>query len=132
MRPKVLAVIATVIGVMGVAVLPSMASAESSVGPSGPTVEPSQTVVPLNRADCPSGYVCGWTGPTYGGERRQWAQGEVGCHTHEFTAFESIYDNTGVSVYAFGWYAGGKTLVLNGGEYEGNRGAPWYGELCIT
>jgi Peptidase inhibitor family I36 len=127
MRTKLLAAMATVMAIVGIGVMPSLAAAESLVEPSGQTVEPRI------REECPGGYVCAWTGPTFGGERRQWAGSEIGCHSHAFTGFESVYNHTGnKTVYALNWFPPPyETLTLGPGGYQGNRGAPWGGELCI-
>jgi Peptidase inhibitor family I36 len=121
MRSKVFAVVVAAMAVIAIGVLPSVAAAESTV------------VSPLVQTDCPLGFVCAWTGPTFGGERSQWGQAETGCHEHTNRAFESIYNHTSVNVVALEWFGpgGGQFLTLHAGGAQKERGAPDTGAICV-
>jgi hypothetical protein len=114
MRAKLLAVVAAVMVVVGIGVLPSTAAA--------------------NTSDCPAGFVCVWEGPTFGGQRSQWAGSETGTKTLENIDPRSAYNHTGNHTAVLNqWYEGCcPNLILQPGKDEGNRPTPYGGDLIIS
>lgn len=114
MSVKRLSITAAVIAVAGVSVLPSTAMA--------------------NKSDCPGGYVCVWTGPTYGGTRSQWAGSETGTKTMASIDPRSAYNHTGNHTAVFPtWFEGCcPNLILSPGQSQGNRPSPYGGDLIIS
>lgn len=58
------------------------------------------------KSECPSGYVCLWSGPTFGGERAFFPGGETGVHTLANIDPRSGWNHTG-----------NKIVALTGGEF---------------
>lgn len=115
MRAKLLAVMATVMALVGVGVLPSTAAAEKS--------------------DCPAGYLCVWEGPTFGGNRAFFAGSETGTHTLAGIDPRSAYNHTGNHEGLFwDWYAGPPELYmyLGPGEAVKERPTPYTDDLIIS
>lgn len=55
---------------------------------------PSADASALDKSDCPSGKICLWSGPTYGGQQSFWNAWETGCHGLENIDPTSAYNNT--------------------------------------
>lgn len=49
----------------------------------------------FDKSDCPSGKVCFWSGPTYGGQQSFWNAWETGYHALANIDPQSMWNNTG-------------------------------------
>lgn len=76
-----------------------------------------------NTTDCPSGKICLWSGPTFGGEKSFWNASETGCHALEGIDPQSLRNNTtNREVYS-------PVNVLAGLEYQWF--SPYGGGFCF-
>lgn len=54
----------------------------------------ASAVEPRVKSDCPSGKICLWAGPTFGGQQSFWSASETGCHALENIDPQSVFNNT--------------------------------------
>lgn len=118
MKAKLSTVVAAAVMVVAIAVVPSMASAETAL--------PSEAATPASLSECPSQTICLWATSNYSGEHRSfWSASQTGCHALSSINPESVYNNTNNRVAELpGWG------VIGEGVHT-SRGNPFEGELCI-
>lgn len=102
MRVKVLALLATSMAVIGIGVLPSLASAATPEAGVGIESLPA-AVQPRVASECPASYICFWTGKTYGQAECRAGENcfsafhgyELGSHALSNIDPQSMYNHTG-------------------------------------
>jgi hypothetical protein len=55
---------------------------------------PKASAGTTDKSDCPSGKICLWAGPTFGGQQSFWNASETGCHALANINPQSAYNNT--------------------------------------
>jgi hypothetical protein len=125
MRIKMLTLLATAMAVVGVGVLPSLASAATPEGGAGIQSLPSGLEARV-KSDCPASYVCFWSGKTFGTAECESGQNcysqfhgyEVGKHNLENINPQSMYNHTGEHL---AWFLGPlwtPFAISPGGTYQ--------------
>lgn len=104
MRAKLLTLLATAMAVVGLGVLPSLASAATpeSTTPAAIQSLPADQEARV-KSDCPASYICFWSGKTFGTAECQAGLNcfsafhgyEVGYHALENINPQSVYNHTG-------------------------------------
>jgi hypothetical protein len=125
MRVRVLTLLATVMAVVGVGVLPSLASAATPEGQAS-IQSLSSNLEPQVKSDCPASYICFWSGKTFGTAECEAGQNcfsafhgyEVGWHNLESINPQSMYNHTGEHIAAWPFGCCSQTLVGPGETYQ--------------
>lgn len=143
MRTKVLMLVATTMAVVGIGVLPSLASAatpeEAATAEAGVQGEPF-AVEPFVLSECPGSYICFWTGPTYGQSECRSGENcfsafhgyETGCHALANIDPQSMYNHTGEHWAHFytGPFGEIDIAIAPGNTYQ--FGGRWTKGFCIS
>lgn len=84
----------------------------------------------LDKSDCPSGKICLWAGPTFGGQQSFWNAWETGCHALANIDPRSAFNNTGNRIAQF---TGGQFYsLLWPSDSFSNLSSGYTGHMCIS
>jgi hypothetical protein len=83
------------------------------------------------KSDCPSGKICLWSGPTFGGQQSFWNGSETGCHALENIDPQSMWNHTGNHTAVFFVGVFGETELGIGPGETFQWGSPYTRGFCI-
>jgi hypothetical protein len=130
MRTKVLTLMATAMAVVGIGVLPSLASAAAPEAAPPKAEAGFQSLPSAVQArvigECPASYICFWSGKTFGQAECQAGLNcfsafhgyEVGWHNLESINPQSMYNHTGEHIAAWPFGCCSQTLRGPGETYQ--------------